>query len=300
MKYFTKEVKIGLTAIVALVLLFFGLNFLKGLNIFSSQSQYYLSFKDISGLSVSSPVYADGYKVGVVKAVTYDYKNRNNILVQITVDEDMRIPKGSSAELVSEMLGTVKVNLLLANNPSQRCEPGDTIVGGINAGALGKVADMIPAIEAMLPKLDSILTNVNRLLANPAMAASLHNVQSITSNLKTSTGELNVLLSNVNNQLPGTLGRANKVLDNTAALTGKLKDVDVAGTMAKIDATLNNVQQFTDRLNNNEGSLGLLMRDKSLYTNLNSTVTSADSLLVNLKQHPKRYVHFSLFGKKDK
>ncbi len=300
MKYFTKEVKIGLTAIVALVLLFFGLNFLKGLNIFSSQSQYYLSFKDISGLSVSSPVYADGYKVGVVKAVTYDYKNRNNILVQITVDEDMRIPKGSSAELVSEMLGTVKVNLLLANNPSQRCEPGDTIVGGINAGALGKVADMIPAIEAMLPKLDSILTNVNRLLADPAMAASLHNVQSITSNLKTSTGELNVLLSNVNNQLPGTLGRANKVLDNTAALTGKLKDVDVAGTMAKIDATLNNVQQFTDRLNNNEGSLGLLMRDKSLYTNLNSTVTSADSLLVNLKQHPKRYVHFSLFGKKDK
>ena len=212
----------------------------------------------------------------------------------------MRIPKGSSAELVSEMLGTVKVNLLLANNPSQRCEPGDTIVGGINAGALGKVADMIPAIEAMLPKLDSILTNVNRLLADPAMAASLHNVQSITSNLKTSTGELNVLLSNVNNQLPGTLGRANKVLDNTAALTGKLKDVDVAGTMAKIDATLNNVQQFTDRLNNNEGSLGLLMRDKSLYTNLNSTVTSADSLLVNLKQHPKRYVHFSLFGKKDK
>jgi phospholipid/cholesterol/gamma-HCH transport system substrate-binding protein len=300
MKYFTKEVKIGLTAVVALVLLFFGLNFLKGLNIFSSQSQYYLSFKDISGLSVSSPVYADGYKVGVVKAITYDYKNRSNILVQITVDEDMRIPKGSSAELVSEMLGTVKVNLLLANNPSERCEPGDTIVGGINAGALGKVADMIPAIEAMLPKLDSILTNVNRLLADPAMAASLHNVQGITSNLKTSTSELNVLLANVNNQLPGTVGRVNKVLDNTTTLTGKLKDVDVAGTMAKIDATLNNVQQFTDRLNNNEGSLGLLMRDKSLYTNLNSTVTSADSLLVNLKQHPKRYVHFSLFGKKDK
>ena len=100
--------------------------------------------------------------------------------------------------------------------------------------------------------------------------------------------------------MPGTVGRVNKVLDNTTTLTGKLKDVDVAGTMAKIDATLNNVQQFTDRLNNNEGSLGLLMRDKSLYTNLNSTVTSADSLLVNLKQHPKRYVHFSLFGKKDK
>jgi phospholipid/cholesterol/gamma-HCH transport system substrate-binding protein len=300
MKFFNKEVKIALAAIVALMLMYFGLHFLKGLNIFSHNSSYFLSFKDITGLTVSSPVYADGYKVGVVKSITYDYKDRKNIIVEISVDENMRIPRGSSAELVSEVLGTVKVNMLLANNPSQRCEPGDTIIGGINAGALGKVANMIPEIEKMLPKVDSILNSLNHLLADPALAASLHNVQGITSNLKVSTCELNTMLANLNTELPGTIHRANNTLDNTTLLTAKLKNVDVAGTMAKINATLDNVQQFTYQLNNNNGSLGLLMRDASLYNNLNITVNSADSLLKNIKQRPSRYVHFSVFGKKDK
>lgn len=300
MKYFTKEVKIAIVAIVAIVVMFFGLNFLKGLNIFSDNSRYCLSFSDITGLSVSSPVYADGYKVGVVKSITYDYTHRGYIIVEISVNKNMRIPKGSSAELVSEMLGTVKVNLLLANNPSEKVEEGDTIKGGINDGALGQMKNMIPAVEKMLPKLDSILSSVNRLLADPALAASLHNVEGVTSNLKTSTSELNILLAGLNKELPGMVTRADKVLDNADKITGKLSQVDVAGTMAKVNGTLDNVEQFTNRLNTNQGTLGLMMNDPSLYNNLNSTMRNADSLVVNLREHPKRYVHFSIFGKKDK
>lgn len=300
MKYFTKEVKIAIVAIAGLVVLFLGMNFLKGLDLFSSDSRYYISFKDISGLSSSCPIYADGYKVGVVRSINYDYGQTKDIVVEADINKDMRIPKGSSAEIVSDLMGNVKVNLLLANNMRERINPGETIVGGINDGAMGQVKDLIPVVEKMLPKLDSILANVNALLADPALSNSLHNVETITGNLTTSSRELNTLLSSLNNSVPGLVNKAGRVMDNAQVLTGKLSNVDVQGTMDKVNATLDNVQAFTDQLNNNQGSLGLLMKDPSLYYNLNSTVKHADSLMIDLKSHPKRYVHFSVFGRKDK
>ncbi len=300
MKYFTKEVKIALVAIVGLVVLFLGMNFLKGLDLFSSDSRYYISFRDISGLSSSCPIYADGYKVGVVKKIDYDYSQSKDIIVEVGVDKNMRIPKGSSAEIVSDLMGNVKVNLLLANNPRERVNPGETIIGGINDGAMGQMKDLIPVVQNILPKLDSILASVNLLLADPAIANSLHNVEAISGNLTVSTKELNTLLGTLNTRVPGLLTKADGVMDNAQTVTSNLSKVDVEGTMRKVNTTLDNVQAFTKQLNENNGSLGLLMRDPNLYYNLNSTVKSADSLLIDLKSHPKRYVHFSVFGKKDK
>ena len=300
MKYFTKEVKIAIVAIVGLVVLFLGMNFLKGLDLFSSESKYYISFKDISGLSSSCPIYADGYQVGVVRNIQYDYGQTKDIIVEASINKDMRIPKGSSAEIVSDLMGNVKVNLLLANNMRERINPGETIVGGINDGAMGQMKDLIPIVQKMLPKLDSILCSVNTLLQDPAIAKSLHNVETVTGNLTTSTRQLNTLLGTLNRRVPGLLAKADNVMDNTEVITGKLAKVDVDGTMQKVNTTLQNVQEFTHQLNNNQGSLGLLMRDPNLYYDLNATVKSADSLLIDLKAHPKRYVHFSIFGKKDK
>ena len=300
MKYFTKEVKIAIVAVVALVVLFLGMNFLKGLNLFSSAQRYYISFKDISGLSSSCPIYADGYKVGVVRGIDYDYSHSKDIVAEVDIDPEMRIPKGSSAEIVSDLMGNVKVNLLLATNMREKVNPGETIVGGINDGAVGQMKDLIPIVQQMLPKLDSILASVNTLLADPALSNSLHNIENITGNLTTSSKELNSLLGSLNSKMPGLLNKADNVMGNAESITTKLDNIDLQGTMSKVDATLSNVQQFTDQLNNNQGSLGLLMRDPNLYYNLNSTVKSADSLLIDLKSHPKRYVHFSLFGKKDK
>lgn len=299
MKFFTKEIKIALVAICGLVILFFGMNFLKGLNLFSSANKYYILFTNISGLASSSPIYADGYKVGVVKNIKYDYNKAGEIMVEAEIDEELRIPKGSSAEIVSDMLGNVKVNLLMANNPRERVMPGETIKGGINDGALGKMKDMVPIVMDMLPKLDSIVTSLNTLIADPAIAQSIHNVNTITGNLTVTTTRLNTLLAGLNRSVPGVISRADSTLDNANLLAKKLNTIDVAGTMAKVDATLANVQEFTSQLNNNQGTLGLLMRDPALYNNLNSTMRSADSLLIDLKAHPKRYVHFSLFGRKD-
>lgn len=296
----TKEIKIALVAIVSIVLLFFGMNFLKGMTLFSNGDSYYITFKDISGLSSSSPIFANGYRVGVVRNVSFDYENNGDVVVEFMVDDDLQIPKGSTAEIVSDLMGNVKMNLLLADNPRDFVAKGDTIMGVINAGMLGKAKDMIPAIEKMLPKLDSILANINMLLSDPNIGRTLGNVQKTTENLTVTTRELNALMASVNKDVPGLMGKASGLLDNANNLTSNLAAVDVASTVAKVDQTLANVQQLTSKLNNDKGTLGLLMNDETLYYNLTNTVLSADSLLNNLRAHPKRYVHFSLFGKKDK
>ncbi len=305
MKFFTKEVKIAIVAVVGIVVLFFGMNFLKGISLFSSTSSYYVKFKNIDGLSASNAIFADGYQVGVVKNIDYDYSGNGGIVVKFDVDHDLRIPKGSSAEIVSDLMGNVKMNLLLANNPHERVAVGDTLVGQVSVGLMGAVGSLLPTVEKMLPKVDSILSSVNALLADPALAQSLHNVKNISDNLNTTTRNLNTLMADLNTKVPGMMNKADAALtkagttlDNTSTLTANLAAVDVAGTMAKVNQTLSNVQEVTAKLNSNQGTLGLLMNDKTLYYDLHSTVQSADSLLTDLKARPKRYVHFSLFGRK--
>ena len=296
----TKEIKIALVAIVGILVMYFGINFLKGMNLFSTNNTYFITFDDIQGLGASTPIYADGYKVGTVDGMEYDYKENGPIKVKVDINKDLRIPQGSKAEIVKDLMGNLQVNLLLANNPRERVEPGGVIPGAVNGGMMDKAANLVPVVEKMLPKLDSILTSVNALLADPALAASLHNVETITSNLTVSTRELNTLMAGLNKQVPGMIGKANGVLDNTNRLTANLASLDVQGTLNKVNQTLESAHQFTEKLNSNQGSLGLLMNDTKLYDNLTSTMSHADSLVIDLKAHPKRYVHFSVFGRKDK
>lgn len=299
MKFLTNEVKIALVAIAGIVILFCGLHFLKGLTLFSSNNNYYACFTDVSGLSVSSPVYANGYRVGVVEGINYDYSRPDNIVAVIGLDEKLSLPKGTTAEIFSDLLGNVKLELRMGPNSAERLAKGDTIYGGMQQGMMDKAANLMPQVEAILPKLDSILTSLNALMADPAIKNSLHNVDEITANLTITTQELNRLSMSLNRQVPQMLTKADGVLTNTEGITRQLNDLDVAATMQKIDATILSLQQAAATLNSKEGTLGLLMRDPGLYNNLNATMQSADSLLIDLRQHPKRYVHFSIFGKKD-
>ncbi|GAY28942.1 MlaD family protein [Prevotella sp. MGM1] len=300
MKFFNKEVQIALVAIAGIVVLFFGLQFLKGLSLYSNEDTYYVAFDDISGLSASSPVYAAGYKVGVVKDIIYNYNKTGEIIAVVGLDKNLRLPKGSTAEIESDMLGNIKVNLMLTGNPLEHLVVGDTIIGNKDAGMLGRAAAMIPTVEKMLPKLDSIMAGLNMLLYDKALLNSIHNVDQITSELMVTTRETNRLMAGLNRNVPGMMEKANKVLDNTDKLTAQLTAVDVASTMAKVDATLANVHDLTEKMNSDEGTFGLLMRDPELYNNLTATMRDADSLMIDLKQHPKRYVHFSVFGRKAK
>lgn len=306
MKFFTKEVKIAIMAVVAIVLLFIGINFLKGVNLFKSSNSYYVTFTDINGLSVSNPVYANGFPVGIVREIEYDYSRTDKVVVRIELDKNMRVPVGTYAELEAELMGGVKMSLALGANPTLNLAPGDTLQGGLHAGAMGKLETMLPALENMMPKLDSILSNLNRLTADPALAQTLHNTAELTAELKDAAGSLNGLMKK---DVPRMVSKLDRIGGNVETLTGNLAKVDVEGTMKQVDATLDGVQQVTGnlsattemlntRLNSRDNTLGLFLNDRAVFDNLNSTLTHADSLMIDLKKNPKRYVHFSVFGKK--
>lgn len=300
MKFFTKEVQIALVAILGLVILFFGMKFLKGLSMLSEGNSYVVLFDDVTGLSASSPVYVNGVKVGTVESIDCNYAQPDHIIATVGLDEQLVLPQGTSAEIASDLLGNVRLELKLGDPLGGKMAVGDTIVGQTASGLMAKAAGMVPQIEQMLPKLDSILASVNTLLADPTIAQSLHNVENITAGLTSTTQQLHLLTQSLNRQLPSIMSKADGVMANADTLTHSLTTLDIASTMAKVDQTMHNVEQLTARLNSNEGTLGLLMRDPGLYNNLNATMMHADSLMIDLKSHPKRYVHFSVFGKKDK
>lgn len=294
------EIKIALVAVAGIVALFIGMNFLKGTNLFTGSKTYYFAFDDISGLTKSSPIYASGYQVGLVKDIIFDYSHKNKTKVIAEMDKQMEIPTGTTAFISSDVLGNIKVTLNIAPNRGQFIQEGGLIPGDIDRGPMGEVTSMIPAVKQMLPKLDSILLSLNQLLADPAIASSVHNVQDMTANLTKTSRELNSVVAKLNREIPGVVTKTNTILDHSETFTANLSQVDVATTMRKVDEAMADVKAVTAKINSNEGTLGLLMRDPSLYNQLNTTVRSADSLMVNIRQHPKRYVHFSIFGRKDK
>ncbi|MDR0940248.1 MAG: MlaD family protein [Mediterranea sp.] len=297
MKYITKEVKIGIAAVVALCVLVYGINWLKGIHLFRPSNYFFVQFHDVNGLTKSSPVFADGVRVGLVRGIQYNPNKPGDVVVEVEVDTDLRIPKGSSAELVAELMGGVRMNFLLANNPREKYLPGDTIEGALNNGMMASVAKLVPQIEVMLPKLDSILTSLSAIAADKSIPATLHSLEATTANLAAASAQMRGLMAN---DIPQLTGKLNVIGDNFVTMSNNLKGIDYAASMKRVDETLANIKMLTDKLNNKDNTLGLLFNDPGLYNNLNATTANAASLLEDLKAHPKRYVHFSLFGKKDK
>lgn len=293
-----KEFKIGIAAIVALIILFIGINYLKGINMFKSESYYHVDYTEVNGLALSSPVYANGFKVGLVRDIQYNFNKPGHITVGIEMDDNIKIPVGSKAELVTEMLGTVKMNLIMNYGENQTIAPGDTIEGYANNGIMTKAEkDLLPQMEKMMPKLDSILSSLNKILADPAIGNTLKNAEQLTASLNQTSNHLQRLMSN---DIPKLTGNVTAITEDLKVISGNLKGIDYAATFNKIDETLKNVYALTDKLNKKDNTIGLLLNDPELYNNLNATSENAASLLKDLQENPKRYVHFSLFGRKSK
>lgn len=289
------EVKIGLTGVIALVALFLGINFLKGINLFSSSEVYYISFSNTKGLTKSSAVYADGYKVGIVSDIRYDYHQPGEVIVEISTDKGLRIPKGSSAQLDEALLGGCTLNMLLATNLREAYQPGDTIKGNDVSGLMEKVGGMVPQLEQVVAKVDTLVATLNTLVSNPNLPLILQNAELVTENLNKSSEQLNTLLRNEIPQLTGTFTQAG---ENISVLTDKMNQLDLQATLAGVNQTISSIHAMMEQIQSPNGTLGKLMNDPSVYDNLNHTVQSADSLVTDLKMHPKRYVHFSVFGGK--
>ena len=297
MRFFTKEVKIGLASILALFCLIYGIDYLKGVDMFKPSSYMYVAFKDVNGLAKSSPVFADGFKVGIVREINYDYKKPENVIVEVEFDTDLRVPKGSQGELVPELMGGVKMNLLLANNPRESYAVGDTIPGSLQEGIMGKVSKMMPDVAELLPKLDSILGSINTLLNEPALAETLNSVNQSSKNLEVATTALSQLMSN---DIPQLTQKMNTIGDNFVQVSESLAQIEFSETQSKIDDAISNINLLTQKLNRKDNTLGLFLNDSTLYKRLTETGEHAAKLLEDIKENPKRYVHFSVFGKKKK
>ncbi len=309
MKGITKQVKIALVAIVGIVLLFFGMQFLKGLSLYSSDKTYYVSFQNVNGLSETSPIKENGYPVGSVRDINYDYNNHGQIIAEVEIDKDLRLPKGTVAEISSDLLGNVQVNLILGQKSDGFIEEGETFEGRLDEGAMGKVKGMIPQIEEMMPKLDAILASINYILADQSIVSTLHNANQVTGNLTKTTQDINYLMSDLKKEMPGIMGKAdgvlqqagtavgsaNLVMGNAERLTNNLASLDMQTTLAELNQTLTNLKAFTDQLNHGEGTVPKLLNDRDIYDKLDATISHVDSLMIDLRQHPKRYVHFSVF-----
>lgn len=303
-----KNVLIGLTVVVSICILYWGIEYLKGINLLKPANFYYAKFEKVNGLTVASPVTVNGFKVGQVREITYDY-DTNQISVELSFEKGLKIPDGSTITFSNELLGAAALQLNLGASKTYM-EVGSVIPIQMQGGLMDKVGnDMMPALVSILPKVDSIVGSVNQILANPAIAASVTRCDAITRELAASSAQLTELMASLNKAIPGMVHNANGVLANANALTGdlrtttgnlntitgNLKELPLDTTLNRINATLANVQRLTTKLNNENSSLGMLLNDKKLYQNATSTVASLDSLLQDVKKHPKKYVTIKVF-----
>ena len=303
-----KNVLIGLTVVVSICILYWGIEYLKGINLLKPANFYYAKFEKVNGLTVASPVTVNGFKVGQVREITYDY-DTNQISVELSFEKGLKIPDGSTITFSNELLGAAALQLNLGASKTYM-EVGSVIPTQMQGGLMDKVGnDMMPALVLILPKVDSIVGSVNQILANPAIAASVTRCDAITRELAASSAQLTELMASLNKAIPGMVNNANGVLANANALTGdlrtttgnlntitgNLKELPLDTTLNRINATLANVQRLTAKLNNENSSLGMLLNDKKLYQNATSTVASLDSLLQDVKKHPKKYVTIKVF-----
>lgn len=294
----SKELQIGLLVIITIAVTFFGVNYLKGINIFNPTNYYYLKLERINGLVETNDVTIRGYKVGLVKKIIYDYDNpASDVLVVLQVDDDLKIPVGSKAALVSAMIGAPSIELHLeTSNTDEIYRRGDTIPSYIDEGIFSSLTEeVMPRIQTIIPQLDSLIISLHAIAENKTIESSLANINSITKNLNHASVGINKI---VDKDVPLLCNNINGVMGNLSTVSANLKSVDFKGTISQLNKTLLGVQGVTDKLNNGSGTLGLLLTNRELYDNLNTTVGSANDLLVDLKARPKRYINVSVFGRK--
>lgn len=292
-KVFSKEAKIGLVTIVSLALLYMGINYLKGINLFQPVNHYYVEFSNVKSVTVSSPVFIEGFKVGLVRDIVYDYSNTGKITVEVSLEEEMKINKGSYITIINSFLGGAELHIHLNKYVAEYLKPGATMEGRLEEDMMSAVqSKILPGVEVLLPKIDSILGGLQTLVNHPALSQSLNNIEKTTGSLAVSARQLNQMLSK---DVPGIMSDLKVITGNFTEVSQGLKELDLSTTVNSINATLDNLRLTTDKLNSTDNSMGLLLNDKALYDNLNNTVVNASSLLLDLKQNPKRYVHFSVF-----
>lgn len=297
-KIFNREFVIGLSVIVAVVILIFGIDFLKGINLFRP-AHYYLAYYDnVDELTVSSPVLINGYKVGQVREVNFNYTKPGKVEVVMALDKNLKLPEGTRADIGTTLLSGARIELTMGKG-TELLPSGSELPTGVKEGLMSSVQDgLMPAITGILPKVDSLLYNLNVLVADPALTASIGRLDGITDNLLATTQGLN---NTMNNQVPRLANNTVKITQSLDTIVGNLGQLSYQLKSLPIDATVDNVNQltanlsqFSKQLNDKNSTLGLLTSDPELYNKLNRVSADIDSLIIDIKKNPKRYISIKL------
>lgn len=296
-KIFRKEVIIGLIVLGAMAVLFIGINFLKGVNVFKAANYYYVSFTDVQGLAQSAPVTVNGFKVGQVRDISYEYDNPGHVLVELSLDRNLRVPAGSKAVLTSDILGTASIALDMAHSDNYH-KVGDKLTGVVPKGMMDNVSnELLPSLSGLFPKIDTLLSSINAIVGSPELAQSVKRLDAITINLEASTRQLNAVMATlppITGDIKAITGNFNTASEDISAVTASLKEVPIDSITDNLQKLTANLHVLSEQLNDPNSTLGMLTHDPALYRNLNSTVASLDSLFVDIKRNPKRYISIKL------
>lgn len=304
MKY-TREIKVGVLAIICVFLLFYGLNFLKGVNIFSPTNSYHGVYTNLHGLEEQASVFIMGHKVGQVDRLRYDFTKDSAFTVDISIRKDIVLPEGTSLALRADgLLGGMALELLFPEDATEKLQQQALIKHGATLptvylpGLMENLQnELIAKIANAVEQVDTLVAQLNGQLEGDHLKSTLANVNRISGDLTDVSGDLRRIM---NTQVPGIVNNADTAIANLNTVIADIKAADLKATVARVDTAIEGVNAVVADVRAQKGTLGQLIYNKSLYNHVDATVISADSLLTDIKAHPKRYVHFSVFGKKDK
>lgn len=291
-----RESKIGLSVVIAIAVFIWGLNYLKGINLLKPANQYYVVYPQVDGLVTSAPVLLDGFQVGLVEHITYQYHKPGNILIELNLDKQLQLPEGSKAILEPALMGTPGIRLELGTG-QKMLSSGDTLVAERKTGLMDILEDdLVPGMQQVIQQAGNVIAQLEAQLQEGGdLNSSLASVREAGYHLSSASSKLNALMEN---EVPSLIRNIDTLSLNFNALGHELRAIDFVGVSQRIDTTVLLLQDIGLRLTRPDNSLGLLLNDTQLYINLSQTAASANELLLDLRTQPKRYVHFSLFGSK--
>lgn len=291
----SKEFKIGIAFLIAIFLLYYGISFLRGVNIFKASSEYMVVFDDVSGLAISSPVTMNGYQVGLVSTMSLDPNKPGRVVTYLNMNKDIKIPRNGKMYLDVSMLGSATIILEADFKTEDFISTSDTIIGIRKKGLMDAAGDLTPQIGQLVPKIDSILTGIQLLVTNPALNQSMENINAITGDLAKSTKQMNALLAKLNKDVPVITGNLATVSNDFAGVSKQVSAMDLHSTYRSVDSTMKNIHYLSSKLTAKDNSLGLLLNDRQLYDSINSTIGNASLLLKDVKENPQKYINVKVF-----
>ena len=288
----SNEFKIGFWTIIAIVVLFFGIQYLKGINSLKLGTNYYINCDNVDGLMNSGPVRINGYKVGLIRSMEFN-PSGNGVTVEINIsDNSVKIPTDSRAYIASDLLGSGAIVLELGKENTY-LKSLDTIPGGQRMpGLLDSAQPIITDVQALMPKIDSLVSGINVLVNETKMKESLLEINKLTYQLNTTVSTLNKYLKG---EVPEILENVNSLTANVDTIASQVKDAHVEELIAKANMTLETTNELIKKISEGEGTASKLINSAELHDQLIEAISNVDSLLVDIKKNPKRYIHIKVF-----